>query len=384
MKKQFVAFLLGLFSYSPALAEPFTPKDDSFVIENLPVVSLPGRGGEKSIGQLRKESEKIDGVKNPLATFRFVKENIELSRSSGDPRYLGIAERAIDPLFQMNPPPSEAFVLRGVLRQSNHDFEGSLIDLDVALKSRPDDTQSLLSKASILTVLGRFADAEKTCRDLVNAESTVQLCCSALPRALTGSAPIVTEELWQAIAELPASSPYLSWTLSLRGEVEEIDGKLSDAEESYRLALKIAPTDLYTKSSLADLLLRQDKPEIVISLLSGTLSDNLLLRRTIAEKLTHDPNFESSKQFLLRQIEVSDRRGDKVHLREQAIFYLKVMEEPLVALDRARLNWGIQKESIDAQIFLESAKAAGSVVDTAAVKAWMRSSSVSDSRLSGY
>ena len=55
----------------------------------------------------------------------------------------------------------------------------------------------------------------------------------------------------------------------------------------------------------------------------------------------------------------SHLRGDTVHQREEAIFELKLKNNSKKALELARKNWEVQKEPLDAKIFLQSAIACG-------------------------
>ena len=50
--------------------------------------------------------------------------------------------------------------------------------------------------------------------------------------------------------------------------------------------------------------------------------------------------------------------GNRVHLREEAMFRLKVEDNPAAALPLAVQNWSVQKEPADARLLIEAALAA--------------------------
>lgn len=53
---------------------------------------------------------------------------IDRARDEGDPRYLGYAQAALAPWWQMTKPPIDAIILRATLYQSTYQFDRSLKD----------------------------------------------------------------------------------------------------------------------------------------------------------------------------------------------------------------------------------------------------------------
>ena len=86
-------------------------------------------------------------------------------------------------------------------------------------------------------------------------------------------------------------------------------------------------------------------------------SDALLLRRAIAAKRINHPNAGAMADTLRRRFAASQRRGDDVHLREQARFALDIDNKPSEALWLAQRNWAMQKEPADVLLVLRAALA---------------------------
>ena len=127
----------------------------------------------------------------PISTTRFGWRGaaIEAARETGDPRFLGQAQAALAPWWTAADPPPAALLLRATVKQSQHDFSGALADLDRLLAARAGDGQALLTRATILTVQGRYADAQRDCAKLLRlASGLVTTACFAGAASLNGDA----------------------------------------------------------------------------------------------------------------------------------------------------------------------------------------------------
>src|SRR6188508_2157579 len=112
-------FLGGLWA-AGAGAAPHVPKDDTAVLERLPL-----RRGDPLAAELRK-----------LRGAALARRYFELAMAQGDPRYVGYAEAALRDAH--DDPPAEVLFVRGLLKQYRHDFPGALADLADAVKRDPE------------------------------------------------------------------------------------------------------------------------------------------------------------------------------------------------------------------------------------------------------
>ena len=77
-----------------------------------------------------------------------------------------------------------------------------------------------------------------------------------------------------------------------------------------------------------------------------TRADPLLLRYALALQAEGSPELPAQVEQLRDRFEASHLRGDRVHLREEARYVLRLTNEPLAALKLARENWEVQKNRL--------------------------------------
>ena len=146
--------------------------------------------------------------------------------------------------------------------------------------------------------------------------------------------------------------------------------------------MAIEPRDAYALCALADLLLDLDRPAEALALVENEPAhDGKLLRATIAGRRLDAPWWPGRAALLDERFAAATRRGDALHLREEARYRLELRDEPAAALDLALLNWRNQKEVWDARILLESAIAARRPDAAEDVLAWLRRTGLDDTRL---
>ncbi|MFZ0256737.1 MAG: hypothetical protein WAN46_14085, partial [Gammaproteobacteria bacterium] len=69
------------------------------------------------------------------------------------------------------------------------------------------------------------------------------------------------------------------------------------------------------------------------------------------------------------------------HRREEARYYLHVLDRPKPALALARANWTVQREPADARLVLEAALAAGDGKAAVPVVHWLERTGLQDVHL---
>jgi tetratricopeptide (TPR) repeat protein len=356
---EWLAILGSLCVATRVVAEPFVPKDDEQVLERLPGGCADRVGRE--LRELRAQAN-ADRENLNLATA-LARRCIERSRMEGDPRYLGYAQAALAPWWKEPNPPLEALVLRATIKQSQHDFAGALEDLDRAVLVQPDSGQAWLTRATVLTVTGKYQEARRSCVPLVRlAPQLVATTAAANVSSLTGGGARACELLHQALGREPgASTSEKLWAWTVLAEASARLGESEQAEAAFAKALGLEQHDPYLLGAYADFLLDQGRGSEVLPLLQNeTRIDALLLRVALAEaQVTPSPgSLRVHVRMLEDRFEASRRRGDGVHGREEARFMLQLLGQPRRALDLARANWQVQREPADARILLESALAA--------------------------
>lgn len=307
-----------------------------------------------------------DAGSSPEAAAEQAKQLIIASRKNGgDPRLLGRAQAVLAPWWNEAAPPHAVRLMRATLKQSQHDFEGSLADLDALVKEDPSDAQAWLTRATVLQVLARYDEAMQSCGALVPLVSDeTSTVCRAPLLALTGKA----DEALQAVSQFNAP-----WALSVKGELLRWRGDEAGAQEVLKKALSADPDDSYTRLLLAESLRVSGKSSEVAALYAGrALNDAELLAVVLAQN-----GAESTERTeLAERMKASRARGETLHRREEARYALMVEGDAAKALELAIENWKVQRETADAQVLIEAAKAAGDEKAAAPAVEWVKKTGV--------
>jgi hypothetical protein len=360
--------LLTLVLSAPAAAEPFVPADDAQVLERL-----PDRSAVEYRDLKRLRAIAVGEPDNVDAATALADAYYRISRREGDPRYLGYAQAALTRWWKDPDAPTAVLVTRATILQSSHEFPRALKDLDNAIAREPDNARAILVRATILTVQGRYDEAEAGCNSLQGvAENTYVLVCLASIDAVVGKAEVAETALKYWISTLPNAAPEVrAWIESLLGEIAQRTGE-PDAEEHLRAALAADPRDLYTIGAYCDWLLEQNRDADVIPLVENEQRvDGLLLRLALAQKALQLPGAETTIATLRARFDASRARGDNVHRREEARFQLMLNNDAEAALRLAQDNWNVQREPADLRILAEAAQVTGDAAAQETVREWL-------------
>ncbi|HEY1325617.1 MAG TPA: hypothetical protein VGI14_01675 [Casimicrobiaceae bacterium] len=360
-----------------AAATPYVPADDATVLERLPEKS------DAALRELKALRAALVAKPDDLdAAVRFARRAVEASRERGDPRFLGQAQAALAPWWNAASPPDVVRVLRATVRQSLHDFDGALADLDALLAAHPGNGQALLTRATVLTVRGRYADALRDCAQLARRTTPlVFAACSAAPASSSGSANAAYLALREALVD-PREQPVVrEWALTLAAEIAARRGDAAAAEAQFRAARALDARDPYLKAAYADFLLDQARPRDALALVADdAYNDALLLRVALAEASIPERHAElaAHRDELAARFDAAHLRGDSLHRREEARFRLALLHDANGALELARQNWSVQREPADLRLLVEAARAAGDRATFDAAREWATSNRLDD------
>src|SRR4029453_2223256 len=104
------------------------------------------------------------------------------SRGEGDPRFLGYAQATLGRWWKDPQAPTPVLVLRATILQSNHEFDAAVADLGTVLQREPGNAQALLTRATVLTVQGKFVAARADCTRLAAVAPPIYavICTAAI------------------------------------------------------------------------------------------------------------------------------------------------------------------------------------------------------------
>ena len=371
-----------LLAAGTVLAAPRLPTSDAEVLERLPARALDPR--QREMAELRRA---LAARPNDLdLALRLARRYYAEVAAEGDPRYIGYAQAALAPWWNIADPPVAARVMRAILLQFNHQFDPALTDLQAAVQAEPDNGEAWAWLAAIAMVRGDYALARRACEQFApQTTPAIAAGCLAHVEATTGHAAAAAASLRASLREDREADPgERLWALTRLAEIEDRRGQAAAAEAAYREALAIGITDGYLLAAYADFLLDHGRAAEVLPLLQGReRSDLLLLRLALAAQATGDPRRPGWQADLAARFDAARLRGDTVHQKEESRFALQLLGDAPRALALARENYAVQREPADARILLEAAIAAHQPAAAEPVQVWMKSSAIESVVLSG-
>ena len=272
-----VALVVGAAAF-PAWAAPFTPTTDGQVLERLPArASDPAARELQALRQAWRAQPQDLGAATRLAERYF-----DEVAATGDPRFIGYAQAALQPWWSLPAPPPAVRVLRAMLMQFDHQFEPALADLAAALVAEPANAQAWAWQLAIQLVRADYAGARLSCQRLqALVPPLLGAACQAQVDAITGRAPAAAAALRSALQLADVPPAQRLWSLTRLAETEERLGRFAQAEAAFRQALALGLPDVYLLAATADFLLDRGRPAEVLSLLQGQGRADVLLLRQI-------------------------------------------------------------------------------------------------------
>ena len=364
-----------------AAAAPFTPAQDSAVVERLPA--------RASDPELRR----VESLRRQLAAHPddarlrvdIARRYFEMAMAQGDPRYIGYASATLAPLAASAQNNAGYWLVRGQLEQYSHSFEPALASLERAARADDRAVEPLAWRAAIFMVQARYAEALAECARLTPLSLPLfGTGCTAYVQAATGQLPAAHAQLAAAAAAAAGAPPeLLLWTSTRLAEMAVRLQRFDKAEDHFKRALALGITDQFLLAAWGDFLLERGRAAEVLTLLAGwERSDVLLLRLALAGQALKDTRAAGWAAQLRDRFDAAAQRGDRLHEQEAARFELDIEGQPRKALAFARLNYQVQKEPRDAEILMRAALAAKDAKAAQPALDWLRASRYEDARLS--
>ncbi|HEV7821513.1 MAG TPA: hypothetical protein VGO84_10060 [Burkholderiales bacterium] len=324
---------------------------------------------------LAREPENLD------LAIRLSRRYFDQALAQGDPRYVGYAQAALKPWWDLPEPPTSVLVMRATLVQYRHDFAAALADLERALARDPENARAWSLRMVIHLVQAEYAAARRDCASFASLVDEVSAAgCTTFIDGINGRARASLETLDRAVAKARNISPEQKLWLYVR--LAEMAWRLNDAklaEQYFKRARALNVTDGFLLAAYADFLLDYERPQEVISLLKDwTLADPLLLRLALAEQAVNAPEARTHSATLADRYAAARLRGDTTHEQEESRFTLQILRQPEPALQLAQSNWQIQKEPRDARVLLEAAVALRRPAAAQPVIDWMTRTRIED------
>ena len=220
-----LAALFCLFTSLASQAAPYTPANDSDVVERLPLSATDPSA--RRLQSLRKQLEaKPDDV---ALRIEIARRYFDLSMAQGDPRYVGYASAALTPLDKAAPTGNPALTasywqIKGMLQQYSHNFDGALSSLDKASLADPKSPDPMAWRSAIHMVQANYPKAQAECEALKPLTTPLFATgCSQYVLAHSGGAAGLQsafDTLYAAVKAEPNAAPELMlWELTRLAEM---------------------------------------------------------------------------------------------------------------------------------------------------------------------
>lgn len=310
---------------------------------------------------------------------------INTGRKIGDAGLVQSGLSALQPALESQPD-ARAMILAAVGKQYLHDFDGALELLDQAETLQPRNPTLLLTRANILVVQGHTLKARPDCRGLAKSGAfDLALICAATTDMLSPHADAAFAKLDQYMALKPKMEPAMrGYAHSVLAEIGMYHGWPDRAAGHFVQAIKADPDSIRSATLYADFLLRRSEYEGALDALQGKPpTDAVLVRRAIAcSQLKKSGCLLRSRRSLQAHLLAEKKIGSFAHAREEARYLLDVEGKPGEALERALLNWTLQREFEDADILLRAARGVDDIAAEQVVKSWVAENGLSIPALS--
>ena len=360
---------------------------DAQVLERLPSRASDPRARElQDLRSVWRGNPKDLGASVELARAYF-----NAVAAEGDPRYVGYAQAALAPWWDMPQAPTDVRVLRAILHQFDHRFEEALVDLDAAIASQPNNVEAWSWRAAIHMVQANYPQARRSCEALAPLTSPlIAAACAAQVDATTGRAAEAAVALRKALqaASTVTTATQISntakasqrlWVLTRLAETEERRGAYPQAEAAFREALALNISDIYLLAAYADFLLDQGRAAEVPALLKDRgRADVLLLRQALAAQALNSPDAAALARELGARFDAARLRGDVTHRKEESR-YVRAFGGAVGTANALKLgikNFEEQREPADARILMEAAIAAKDPAAAEPALKWMTQSGI--------
>ena len=240
--RRFCLTLLAVAAFtSTAVAAPRIPADDAEVLERLPV-----RPGDPAMREIRELRTQLAGQPENLnLAVRLSRRYFEQAMAQGDPRYVGYAQAALKPWWDIPEPPTEVLVMRATLVQYRHDFAAALADLDRVLKREPGNAQAWSLRAAIHVVQAEYAAARDDCAAFAKLVDELSAAgCTTYIDSLNGRARASLDALNRALSRATnVSGEQKLWILVRMAEMAWRLNDVKLAEDYFKRALALKITD---------------------------------------------------------------------------------------------------------------------------------------------
>lgn len=282
----------------------------------------------------------------------YARARIAAFRESGDDRELERAWRYLERDLRQEAPTYDTLLSAAYVVQAQHDFDGAMRYLSRAQARQPLTDEAWLLKASLHLLRGELVQGGAACRSISLQNFLARVFCAGRVSSLQPDEAVRVYRKLVPLAQTLDAQPELdAWARSVLGDLAVATGDSDAAIAHYEQALASSSSS-QVRAALVDQLIRAERwSEAWRYLQVPGQSLALLVRRFIVAPRVGQGAAVAAD---VAQADQSFRRwmarGDWLHAREMARFYLDVRPQPYLANRLARINYMLQKEPEDGRL----------------------------------
>lgn len=346
-----------------AAVSAYRPKDPQVVLLQL-------GSTEAQLERLRRNA------RDPQALAMYVRAAILAARQTGDERYYGYAEQALN--NSRNEDDLDLQLLHAQLLQHRHDFTAAESKLTALLRRDPHDRAARLMRAQVRLHLKQPREAMRDCVALVPVVDVITATtCIAQARAASGDVKHAYALVTTALQAASLQGEGGSWSAGVAAELAARLGENAAADRWFQEANRLDPESHFARVSYADWLLWQGDSQRALKVASAGTS---IADRTRAVLAARAPNSEAARNLQLLWREAS-ARGERAHLRDLARFHWFVLHDSRGAHAIALDNFRDHRDGEDALLLARTALATHDRAALMQVARWQRELPYQDVRL---
>jgi tetratricopeptide (TPR) repeat protein len=337
-------------------------------------VALPHTEGAPAqwLEQLREDPRHEEAATGLVAHL------LEEARRSGRAQPLRAARRVLAPWETSTEVPYEVALAQARVHWRLGNLKEAIAGMEALLGAGPDDGRVWEVLAGIQDEQGDYPAAFRRCLLLVGREDPMPatLCIASANRYGT-QAPSAGASLEAAMSRGPQPPAVTRRARLVLAEAARTRGDAATAERHLVAARRLDPLDAEVLAALADLWLAQGRAAEVVRLLSPRpAAPELALRRALALHPS-DPEAAAREGRQLHAQVANALWGNQPRWAElDARMHLELMDEPDVALKRARVAWAARRSPRSAAVILRAARAAGDEAAIRMVGDWVEAAGV--------
>jgi len=266
------------------------------------------------------------------------------------------------------------------LAQRRHEFHRARELLSRVLDTAPRHAEARLKRANVNLLMGYFDAAREDCLGVLQSGAVLPgtIC---LASAMTG--PGSLERARRLLASLDAAGPapveITRWRLMTEADLALRAGDPDAALKHLERASALDPADEEARTRLAELLhaMGRDARALEVASPPGASLARLVIGLCAAEAIG-DPRVTGYRREIDELLEVLRRRGEQRHERERAQLALSADGDAGRALELARQNFAIQKDTPDLRLLIDAALAAADRDSLRFARGWLTATGFED------